>query len=131
MARDGWLPDKIASIHRKRRTPHVAIMATAVIFLIVSVALPVKELGSAASVMFLLVFAMVNLSLIALRRKQPDLKRPFRIPLYPVTPILYVLSTLAVLVLLAQRGDLSVWVALLWFAGVLGVHRWLGARRAA
>ena len=87
MARDGWLPGKMATIHRRRRTPHVAIIVTGAIFLITAVALPVDALGSAASVMFLLVFAMVNLSLVALRRKRPDLHRPFRIPLYPALPI--------------------------------------------
>ncbi|MCP4601116.1 MAG: amino acid permease [Proteobacteria bacterium] len=88
MARDGWLPGKIAVIHKQRRTPHVAIAITGVIFLFTAVALPIDALGSAASVMFLLVFAMVNLALVALRRKQPNLKRAFRVPLYPLLPIL-------------------------------------------
>ncbi len=88
MARDRWLPERLSAIHRKRRTPHVAILVTGAIFLVVAVLLPVDALGSAASVMFLLVFALVNLALVALRRKQPDLVRPFRIPLYPVLPLL-------------------------------------------
>ncbi len=88
MARDGWLPKRIASIHKTRRTPHVAIVVTGIIFLAVAIGLPIEALGSAASVMFLLVFAMVNLSLVALRRKRPDLERPFKVPLYPIIPLL-------------------------------------------
>ena len=95
MARDGWLPGRISSIHKRRRTPHVAILTSGAIFLIVAVSLPVDALGSAASVMFLLVFAMVNLALVALRRKRPDLHRPFRIPLYPVLPIVGFLINMA------------------------------------
>jgi amino acid transporter/nucleotide-binding universal stress UspA family protein len=87
MARDGWLPAKLAVIHKLRRTPHVAILVTGVIFLFTAVALPIEALGSAASVMFLLVFAMVNLALVALRRKRPDLDRKFKIPFYPILPI--------------------------------------------
>jgi nucleotide-binding universal stress UspA family protein len=87
LARDRWLPTGLAAIHEKRRTPHVAILVTGAIFLVTAVLLPVDALGSAASVMFLLVFAMVNLALVALRRKQPNLARPFRIPLYPILPI--------------------------------------------
>ncbi len=87
MARDGWLPDRIAAIHRRRRTPHLAIFATGAIFLVTAVALPIEALGSAASVMFLLVFALVNLALVALRRKRPDLARPYRVPFYPVLPL--------------------------------------------
>ncbi len=88
MARDGWLPSIIASIHKKRKTPHVAILMTGVVFLASAIVLPIELLGSAASIMFLLVFALVNLSLIALRRKKPLLKRPYKIPLYPILPLL-------------------------------------------
>jgi amino acid transporter/nucleotide-binding universal stress UspA family protein len=95
MARDRWLPDRIATIHRTRRTPHVAILVTGAIFLVVAVSMPVDSLGSAASVMFLLVFALVNLSLVALRRKRPNLHRPYRIPLYPVLPLLGFVINLA------------------------------------
>ncbi len=87
MARDGWLPSQVATIHPKKRTPHIAILVTGAIFVVIAVALPVNALGSAASIMFLLVFAFVNLALIALRRKAPKLIRPYRIPLYPVLPI--------------------------------------------
>lgn len=95
MARDGWLPPQMASIHQTRRTPHIAILVTGVIFLITAVILPVELLGSAASVMFLLVFAMVNLALIALRRKRANMVRPYRMPLYPVLPLLGFVINLA------------------------------------
>ncbi len=58
-----------------------------------------------------------------LRRRDPTRARPYRIPLYPATPLLYAFSSLGVLVLLAQRGDASVWLALVWFVVVVGVHR--------
>ncbi len=48
---------------------------------------PIQVIGSAASVMFLLTFSLVDLSLIALRRKFPELKGGFHVPLYPATPI--------------------------------------------
>lgn len=87
MARDGWLPKKMAAIHQKSRTPHISILVTGAIFVITAVVLPVNALGSAASIMFLLVFALVNLALIALRRKEPQLHRPYRLPLYPILPL--------------------------------------------
>ena len=45
-------------------------------------------MGSAASLIFLLTFALVNLSVIALRRKAPEIDRKYKVPLYPLTPIL-------------------------------------------
>jgi len=88
MARDRWLPAPVATIHPARRTPSVAISLTGVVLLVMALTLPIEAVGSAASLIFLLTFAMVNLSLIVLRRKEPDLPRRYRVPLYPVVPIL-------------------------------------------
>lgn len=88
MARDRWLPAPVATIHPERRTPSVAISLTGVVLLVMALTLPIEAVGSAASLIFLLTFAMVNLSLIVLRRKEPDLPRRYRVPFYPVVPIL-------------------------------------------
>jgi amino acid transporter len=88
MARDRWLPRGVARIHPKRRTPDVAIYLTGAILLAMALTLPIEAVGSAASLIFLLTFALVNLSLIALRRKAPEIPRRYKVPFYPVTPIL-------------------------------------------
>jgi len=88
MARDRWLPAPVATIHPERRTPHVAIAVTGVVLLAMALTLPIEAVGSAASLIFLLTFAMVNLSVIVLRRKAPDIPRRYRVPLYPVVPLL-------------------------------------------
>jgi nucleotide-binding universal stress UspA family protein len=59
-----------------------------------AVAFPIQVVGSAASLMFLLTFALVNLSLIALRRKHPAQERGFNVPFYPFTPIAAILLNL-------------------------------------
>lgn len=86
MGRDRWLPSFFGLIHRARRTPHLAIAATGILLLVVATSMPIEALGSAASLIFLLAFAFVNLSLIVIRRKHPELHGGFRIPLYPVVP---------------------------------------------
>ena len=88
MGRDLWLPKRMSEIDPKRRTPRVAIFVTGVILLVIALTLPIETVGSAASLMFLLTFALVNLSAIALRRKHPEIPRRYKIPLYPITPIL-------------------------------------------
>jgi amino acid transporter/nucleotide-binding universal stress UspA family protein len=88
MARDRWLPKEIARIDPVRRTPRAAIVVTGVILLIMAVTLPIEAVGSAASLIFLLTFALVNLSVIALRRKAPEIERRYKVPFYPFTPIL-------------------------------------------
>lgn len=88
MGRDMWLPKRMSTIHTKKRTPHVAIIITGVILIAMALTLPIEAVGSAASLIFLLTFAMVNLSVIVLRRKYPEIQRKFNVPFYPVLPIL-------------------------------------------
>ncbi len=88
MARDRLLPDPMAQIDPRSRTPKIAIMVTGVLIAGMAIALPIEVVGSAASLIFLLTFALVNLALIVLRRKAPDIDRKYRVPFYPVTPIL-------------------------------------------
>lgn len=88
MGRDMWLPRKMSLLHPTRRTPQVAIVSTGVILLAMAVLLPIEAIGSAASLIFLLTFAMVNLSVIVLRRKYPEIPRKYKVPLYPYVPIL-------------------------------------------
>lgn len=88
MGRDVWLPKKIGLIHPKRRTPHIAIIVTGVILLLMALLLPIQAVGSAASLIFLLTFALVNLAVIALRRKYPEIPRKYKVPLYPWIPML-------------------------------------------
>ena len=88
MARDRWLPKKVAHIDPVRRTPSVAIVVTGVIIIVMALTLPIEAVGSAASLIFLLTFALVNLSVIVLRRKAPEIERKYKVPFYPLTPIL-------------------------------------------
>ncbi len=88
MGRDLWLPKKVSTIHNKRRTPHIAIYVTGTILLVMAVTLPIEAVGSAASLMFLLTFALVNLSIIVLRRNHPEIPRRYKVPLYPYVPLL-------------------------------------------
>lgn len=88
MGRDLWLPERISTIHHKRRTPHYAIIVTGAILIIMALTLPIEAVGSAASLIFLLTFAMVNLSVIVLRRKYPEIPRKYHVPLYPYIPLL-------------------------------------------
>jgi amino acid transporter len=73
--------------------------------MILSVFGAVPFLGYAASFGSLLVFALVNLSLIRLRKTKPHMDRPFKTPLYPFTPIMGFVLSLALLVIPVVLGD--------------------------
>ncbi len=88
MGRAHVLPLLLGAIHHQRRTPHWAIAISTTIIVLVVVMLPIKDVASAADIMFLLLFALVNASLIALRRKLPGTPRAFRVPFVPALPLL-------------------------------------------
>jgi len=97
MSRDGYLPKILLSVHRRFKTPYVAIIAGSVFIMLLSAIGAVEVLGYAASFGSTLVFALVNLSLMKLRKKKPRMKKPFRTPLYPLTPIAGLVMSLVLL----------------------------------
>jgi len=97
MSRDGYLPKILLSVHRRFKTPYVAIIAGSVFIMLLSAIGAVEVLGYAASFGSTLVFALVNLSLMKLRKKKPHMKKPFRTPLYPLTPIAGLVMSLVLL----------------------------------
>ncbi|PJJ79504.1 ethanolamine permease [Mucilaginibacter auburnensis] len=86
MARSGYLPAELATINHRFKTPHWAIIATGGVSFIAILT------GSTAQIIVLSVlgavvmYMMSMISLFILRKKEPDLERPFRSPFYPVFP---------------------------------------------
>jgi len=83
MARDDNLPGAFALINKKRRTPHGAIFISAGLILLMALAFPLTEVASATDITFMLLFGLVNLSLVALRYQRPKEKRGFKVPFHP------------------------------------------------
>lgn len=92
MARDGLLPRVFATVHPKFKTPWINTLLVGLITAIAAGFLDINLLGDATSVGTLAAFAIVCLSVIYLRRSAPELPRGFKVPFYPVTPILGILS---------------------------------------
>jgi APA family basic amino acid/polyamine antiporter len=80
MARDGLLPEKLASIHPKFRTPHVVTIVTGVGAAIAAAILPVGKLADYSNAGTLFAFMMVAISVMVLRKTDPGRNRPFRTP---------------------------------------------------
>jgi APA family basic amino acid/polyamine antiporter len=80
MARDGLLPRALATIS-PRGVPRAVTILTGVIAAVIAGALPISEIASLANAGTLAAFIATGLAVMALRRAQPDLPRPFRTPL--------------------------------------------------
>lgn len=115
MGRERMLPSKLSVIHPIRRTPHIAVLVTGFILVAMAVTLPIEVVGSGASLLFLLSFVLVNLSAISIRRNEPELKG-FKTPLFPLLPILGVISNLALAIYQFTFQPMAWYVSLGWIA---------------
>jgi APA family basic amino acid/polyamine antiporter len=88
MARDGLLPPVFGKVHPKFQTPYLATIITGSVAALVSGLFPIDLLGELVSIGTLLAFVIVSAGIWVLRRRSPELVRPFRTPLVPLVPIL-------------------------------------------
>ena len=86
-ARGGLLPKTFMKLHPKYGSPYVALLVGLGAGLIGSFIRRLIDYASLLVVMSLVAFILVALSLMWLRRKKPNLERPFKVPLYPITPV--------------------------------------------
>jgi basic amino acid/polyamine antiporter, APA family len=127
MANDGLFFKKFGEIHPKYHTPYFATIITGGVALVTSGLLPIGILGELVSFGTLLAFIIVCLGVLILRYQQPDLKRPFKTPLFPVVPILGILSCLAVMLSL---NTLILIIAVIWIVVGLLVYYGYGRKHA-
>ena len=124
MARDGLLPSYFAKIHPKYGTPHVTTWITGISCAVIAGLFPLNLLGELISIGTLLAFSLVCAGVLALRRTQPNLPRPFKTPLVPLVPILGVVTCVLQMFSLPAITwlNLTVWM-LIGFAVYFGYSR--------
>jgi APA family basic amino acid/polyamine antiporter len=81
MSRDGLLPPWFATVHPKYRTPHVTTILTGVVVALASTILDDDETYDLTNIGTLFAFLVVCVGVLALRVKDPDRPRPFRVPM--------------------------------------------------
>ena len=124
MARDGLLPHVFSRVHPKYQTPWINTLLVGLITALAAGFLDINLLGDATSVGTLAAFAIVCLSVIYLRRAAPELPRGFKVPFYPVLPILgiascgYLITTVPTHVLVVFLGYLGVGMVIYFLYGI-------------
>ncbi len=89
MGRDRFLPGFFSRIHPERRTPHLALAGSGALILFMLVALPLEGVAASASLMFLLLFFMVNASSVFIRWRYGDrMAYGYVTPFFPAVPLL-------------------------------------------
>jgi APA family basic amino acid/polyamine antiporter len=128
LARDGYFPKGLHALHVNFSTPHIAVLVGSIITAAVAATGVVNFVTYATDFGFIIGFIFVNLSLIKLRRDKPDLNRPFRVPLYPLTPILGILTSLLLIFFLEPvtvflGAELLVFGLVAYYISMVGYYR--------
>lgn len=130
MGRDGSMPHLFGKLHKRNRTPYVAILASGLVIGVMIIGLDVIQIAASADLMFLLLFTLVNAAAIVLRKTHGHVRRHYLMPLFPLIPIV----GLATKALLAVSLYLVSWVAVVlgavWVVLGFGIH-YLWAKREA
>lgn len=110
MAEGGALPKFLSDVNKRFRTPHYTVFLAflvSVAFLLIANMVIIAEVTNFAA---LLAFFLINVSVIALRIRQPKLKREFKIPFsianIPLAAVLGAITSLGLIFMLSQEAIL-------------------------
>ncbi len=106
MGRDGLLPKRFGTVHPRWGTPHRVTIVGAVLIALLAAFVPITELSDMVSIGALSAMIIVAIAVPVLRRKRPDLQRPFTVPFSPVLPIVAALACLYLMLNL----DVLTWI---------------------
>ncbi len=114
MAKDGLLPTNVfAKLHPKFQTPYKSSLWIAVFVSLVSAFTPIDKIAEMTNIGTLLAFVMVCAAVWIMRKRNPDLHRPFKTPYIDVVAPLGILLNFGIMCSL----DLGNWVRLVvWLA---------------
>jgi len=128
MSRDGYLPKGLCKIHQRFCTPHIAVIVSAFFTVILTATGLVNFVVYAVNLGFIVGFTIVNFSLIKLRKTAPHLKRHFKVPLYPLTPLAGIVTAAFLLIfiepdVLILGLELGVIALLVYYIRMVGYSR--------
>jgi amino acid transporter len=125
MSRQGLLPSALGEVHSKHRTPHLAILAILVVALALALSGTLTYLAGTTSLLLLLVFFTVNVSLIVIKRRDQEEPVTFRAPTQ--VPAAGAAACLALMPFVPSSSLLTAGLVLVLGSGLV----WLRSRRSS
>ena len=127
MSRDGMIPELFHRVNPRTLTPVPNTIIVATLIALLAGLIPINFLAEMTSIGTLVAFMVVSIGVMVLRRTAPDLPRGFRVPGYPVTPILAVLGCLWII---KDLRAVTIWVFLVWVSIALTWYFLYGIRHS-
>jgi APA family basic amino acid/polyamine antiporter len=127
MSRDGLLWPWASKIHPRFRTPYLTSIVVGFFVAILATLIPLNVLDEMTSVGTLLAFVLVSAGVLVMRKTHPDVPRPFRTPWVPVTPILAIVLSGALIYGLSPETK---WRLVIWLIIGLFIYFFYGKRHS-
>lgn len=121
MSRGGFLPRQLSHLNSKSHSPNRTLWLNGLLAAILAGFMDMRNLALIANVGSLAVFSLISLIVILLRKQQPDLPRPFKVPFGNILPILSII----VCVVLMINITLPAWISYFIWLGI-GLLFYLG-----
>lgn len=104
----GYAPGFIGKVHPKFQTPANALILNMLIGIVILLTGKTTEIITIAVFGALTLYVIAMIVLIVLRKKEPDLHRPFKVPFYPVSPVLaLIIAVISLLAMTYYNGMLA------------------------
>ncbi|MHC4212364.1 MAG: amino acid permease [Planctomycetota bacterium] len=114
MSRDNLLPPALSRISQRFKTPHISVLLTGGFMITAIVCLDIEELVKTASTLMIILFILVNASVIIMRESRIQSYRPrFKSPLYPY---IHILAILVYIALIIDMGKIPLLITAAFFA---------------
>jgi len=127
MCRDGLMPERLANVWERTRTPATLTLLFAIPVAILAAFVPLQEIAELVNIGTLFAFLIVNIAVIWLRRTKPDMKRGFRVPFVPVFPLIGA----ALCIYLMLKLPVETWLRFAaWLAAGLVIYAAYGYRHS-
>jgi len=98
MAKDGLFFKKMATVHPRFKTPSVAIVTQAAWSSVLALSGTIEQLFVYIIFSAVIFWIITVAAVFTLRKKQPDLPRPYKTWGYPVTPIIFIIACMGILI---------------------------------
>jgi basic amino acid/polyamine antiporter, APA family len=123
MGRDGMIPSLFHRLNPRTLTPVPTTIIVATVVSLLAGLLPIDFLAEMTSIGTLVAFLIVSAGVMILRRTEPDLPRGFKVPGYPVTPILSIAGCIWII---QDLRAVTIYVFFAWAAVALAWYFFYG-----
>lgn len=114
MSRDKFLPRILRMIHKKHRTPHIMTIVVGLVIIVCSLFMDLNISAQLCNYGTFTSLIAICIAVIVLRKTEPNLNRPFKVPFVPLFPILGIITCAALVIYSFNQLSTSVLMFFLW-----------------